>query len=187
MLQRCYLPLASAIAFFALLMSWLAHGKSQPVLTYAEQDIKAVYVYRLANFIRWPEGNKNNISFCTLGEDNTTRSLETLFRQQHAKGQLEAVSSLTDAALRCDLVYLTQDVVTRYNPLPQYQGLLTISDSPATLREGGMIELRTLNSQVKPALHLANINNAQLDVSSKLLRIAILVSGTEGKEGSNNE
>ena len=187
MLQRCYLSLASAIAFFALPFSWSVYGKNHPVQSFAEHDIKAVYVYRLANFIRWPEGQKNNLVVCTLGKDSTTRSLETLFRQQHAKGHIKAVNSLTDAALQCDLVFVTQDVITQFNPLPQYKGLLTISDSPVTMGEGGMIELRTMNYQVKPVLHLENINNAQLNVSSQLLRIAILVSDQEGEHGHDNE
>ena len=187
MLRRWYPSLVSTIAFLALPLSWAVYGKNQQTQSFAEHDIKAVYVYRLASFIRWPEGEKNKIAFCTLGNDNTTRSLEALFRQRSARGQFEAVSSLTDAALKCDLLYLTQDAIEQFNPLPQYKGLLTISDAPSTLEEGGMIELRTLNYRVKPALHLENIDNGQLNVSSQLLRIAILVSDLKGNKGGDNE
>lgn len=187
MLRRWYPTLLSTIACLALPFSWAAQAKNQHSQSFSEYDIKAVYVYRLASFIRWPEGKKNNIKYCTLGEDKTTRSLHALFAQPGSRGELKATSSLTDAALHCDLLFITHDAIQPITPLPQYKGLLTISDSPNMLSEGGMIELRTLNYQIKPALHRDNIQNGQLEVSSQLLRITLLIAGSDGENGGTHE
>ncbi|PSU35021.1 YfiR family protein [Photobacterium lutimaris] len=183
MLRRLYPALLYTIACLALPLSWAAQAKNQHSQRFSEHDIKAVYVYRLASFIRWPEGKNSNIKYCTLGEDRTTRSLHALFEKPSSRGKLEAIASLTDAALHCDLLFITHDAIQPITPLPQYKGLLTISDSPNMLSEGGMIELRTLNYQIKPILHKGNIHNGLLTVSSQLLRIALIADAKEDKGG----
>ncbi|MGR5143429.1 YfiR family protein [Photobacterium sp. DNB23_23_1] len=187
MLRRWCPTLLSTFACLALPLSWAAQAKNQHSQSFSEHDIKAVYVYRLASFIRWPEGKKNNIKYCTLGQDETTRSLDALFSKPGSRGKLNATPSLTDAALHCDLLFITHDAIQPITPLPQYKGLLTISDSPNMLSEGGMIELRTLNYQIKPALHRDNIHLGQLTVSSLLLRIALLTEDSHEESGGNHE
>ncbi|MGR5061463.1 YfiR family protein [Photobacterium sp. DNB22_13_2] len=187
MLRQWYPTLLSTLACLALPISWAAQAKNEHSQSFSEHDIKAVYVYRLASFIRWPQGKINNIKYCTLGQDKTTRSLQALFAQPGSKGELKATSSLTDAALHCDLLFITDDAIQPISPLPQYNGLLTISDSPNVLSEGGMIELRTLKHQIKPVLHRDNIQNGQLTVSSQLLRIALLITDSDEENGGTHE
>ncbi|MGF1685487.1 YfiR family protein [Photobacterium japonica] len=153
---------------------WPAQAESSAQKAFSEHKIKAVYIYRLASFIRWNNGTQTSPRFCVIGRDSTTVTLEKLFAKSSSNKALLSMTNLTEASEQCDLLYVTESKLQLLQTLPQYPGLLTISDSTDTLHVGGMIELRTLGQQVKPVLSLSNIEKANLSVSSQLMRIAIV-------------
>ncbi|KLV08883.1 hypothetical protein ABT56_01315 [Photobacterium aquae] len=153
-----------------LISAWAKAG-SEPAAGFAAHQIKAVYIYRLASFIRWPGDTVLPKRFCVIGRNSITLTLGTLLDKN--KLQLLSPTSMTEASKKCDLLYITEQKLSAFQSLPQYPGLLTISDNPNTLAIGGMIELRTINNQVKPAISSQHIHNANLSVSSMLMRIAI--------------
>ena len=162
------------LLFYVLSLWGLTAGSARAELAFAEYKIKAVYIYRLTNFIRWDNASAAAPIFCTLGQDNTTATLTALLSQNANIEPVRQMHNLEEADHHCDLLYITEEKLHALHTLPQYPGLLTISDSADTLQSGGMIELRTLGQQIKPVLSLLNIEKNNLSVSSQLLRIAII-------------
>ncbi|MGF1726993.1 YfiR family protein [Photobacterium nomapromontoriensis] len=169
------------------LASVSAYGANSTDQSFAEHQIKAVYIYRLANFIRWDHKTVTTPMLCAIGRDSTTVTLEKLIISRSESKRLHTMINLTEASLECDLLYITESKLQILQTIPQYSGLLTVSDSSETLNRGGMIELRKLNQQIKPALSLANIEKASLTVSSQLLKIAILDTPHPVNAGGRHE
>ncbi|KLV03088.1 DUF4154 domain-containing protein [Photobacterium aphoticum] len=161
------------ISLWGLMMA-PARAESTAQQAFSEYKIKAVYIYRLASFIRWEDNTQTTPTFCVIGRDSTTVTLEKLFAKSGQNTPLLTMNTLTEASEQCDLLYVTNDKLQILQTLPQYPGLLTISDSTDTLQVGGMIELRTMGQQVKPVLSLSNIEKGNLSVSSQLMRIALV-------------
>ncbi|MGF1685485.1 YfiR family protein [Photobacterium japonica] len=162
------------LLFYVVSLWGLTAGSAHADIAFSEYKIKAVYIYRLTNFIRWDNASEAAPIFCTLGQDSTTAILTQLLAKNGNIKPVQQMDNLADADKQCDLLYITEKELHALHTLPQYPGLLTISDSADTLPLGGMIELRTLGQQIKPVLSLLNIEKNNLSVSSQLLRIAII-------------
>ena len=82
----------------------------------------------------------------------------------------------------CHLVFVAQDSEARRQrslAALQKKSVLTVSDTENFANEGGVIELDVQNNHIKLLVNLQAANEAQLRVSSKLLRKAQIV-GTRG-------
>ncbi|WP_036816117.1 YfiR family protein [Photobacterium sanctipauli] len=167
----CRYQLWLAMSFALLVLSVTAKASS-PSQSYSAHKIKTVYVYRLANFIRWP--NADPIRYCVLGRDSITITLDKFFASAAVNTKLTKMDDLTAASEQCEVLYITEQKLNILQAIPQYPELLTISDSPRFLERGGMIELQTHNKKIKPALSLTHLQRANLSASSQLLRIAII-------------
>ncbi|WP_299014264.1 YfiR family protein [uncultured Photobacterium sp.] len=149
---------------------------AQPNLAnYADYKIRAVYVHHFANFVHWPE-KLSKIQFCSLGRDNVSITLSHLIKEKQLPGyqaSFTSLNNLSEASSQCEILYLTERKMRKLQRIPQYAKVLTVSSSANFLDQGGMIELRSINNQVKPAIEINNVERGQLTVSSQLLRIAL--------------
>ena len=68
-------------------------------------------------------------------------------------------------------------------PDPPRAGLLTVGDRMEFLDRGGMVALTLQNNRIVPVIHTDRLRQAGLRASSKLLRLARLVS----EQGADRE
>ncbi|MGF1700370.1 YfiR family protein [Photobacterium makurazakiensis] len=178
-----------AMCFTLLALSIAAKASANTSQSYSAHKIKTVYVYRLANFIRWPSPQPQPLRYCVLGRNSITVTLDTFFSNVEISSPLVHMTDLTAASQQCDVLYITEQKLNILQAIPQYPNLLTISDSPQFLERGGMIELRTYSSQIKPVLALTHLERSNLSVSSQLLRIAIIhrPQKPDNARGGNHE
>ncbi|MGF1755274.1 YfiR family protein [Vibrio makurazakiensis] len=136
-------------------------------------QIKAVYIFRIANFVRWNnEQQMENLSFCVIGDKQIEGVLKTIIKDKVIRGlNLQLVKA--GKSNSCDIVYLSSDQnLTMLDNFDDHT--LTISDKAGFAQKGGVIELKSAGKKIKPRI---SINNAHLDeytIGSNLLRIAVM-------------
>ncbi|WP_064604905.1 YfiR family protein [Photobacterium sp. J15] len=142
---------------------------------FADYKIKAVYIHHFANFVHWPD-KLTDIRFCCLGRDSVTVTLENLVQNKGIPGYASSfisLKNLSEASNHCEILYLTERKMRKLQRIPQYEKVLTVSSNKGFTKQGGMIELRSINNQVKPVIGLDNVERGRLTVSSQLLRISL--------------
>jgi len=150
---------------------------------YTENQIKAAFIAHLFNFITFPDGHKADY-ICTTEETIFTQSIaEVLAAAPALNIEIHVMSAADiDASERCNVV-LAQ-TLTATSTVQAKQGrpaVLTISDQPGFARQGGMIELERRPSRVGLIINRTSAEVAGFHLSSKLLRLATIVSTARGE------
>lgn len=144
--------------------------------TIPEYDMKAAYLYNFAALITWPEHTGKKIRLCILGKDSFKGSLEKL-----AASTMGSVSiNLTylpnlKAAENCQMLFIDASESANAEDIFQYldgSPVLTVTDNLEIFKSGAMIGLFVENKRLTFDINYEQTQNAQLNVSSKLLRVA---------------
>ncbi len=154
--------LMTLIGIFLLLVAPVANAK------YTPEQVKAVYLFRIASFVYWPqEALKSQINIC-VPDNSEIRSI--LKKITFNKTVREKPFNVTNHD--CDLLYISDE---DYLPLMEQQPSKTvlIGDVSKFTRRGGVIELALNNGRIKPKVNMNNIGD--YSISSNFLRIADVV------------
>jgi len=160
-----------------------------PTPTFNEEyQLKAVFLFNFLQFVDWPANSfadaHSPFYVCVLGDDPFGPALDEVMAGERLDGRpitIERHEDVTDTA-HCHLVFIAQDSAARLKrslAALQDKSILTVSDTENFANEGGVIELEVQNNRIKLLVNLQAANEAQLRVSSKLLRKAQIV-GTGG-------
>ncbi|PSV20953.1 DUF4154 domain-containing protein [Photobacterium leiognathi subsp. mandapamensis] len=156
-----------ALAFFINVLVHKAYANNA-----ADYEISAVYIYRFSQFITWPKKSEK-LTYCTLGTDKVALTLSRLLKANHSGNNIVTLTNINQIN-QCHIAYISPQRELDLNHIPIKQGVLTIGSGEAFLNKGGMIELRSMDNKVRPAIALTHAKKAELLISSKLLKIAIL-------------
>jgi hypothetical protein len=149
---------------------------------YSEQAIKAVFLYRFAEFVNWPT-NPNEGSEFTIGvlnADGIAGELESLLAHHHVKDRQASVRRLTRVQDIGDsmIVYVgvgsKQDLAGVLGQIGK-QPVLLVTDSDRALEHGSMINFRIVDRHVRFEVSVTAAERAGLSISSELLSVAIRV------------
>lgn len=192
MLQDAHLT-SKRRAFPALVRSFLAVHLAclaltplpgaQEIAPDLEHQVKAAFLYNFARFIEWPpDAPEGEGSFVigVLGSDATSRALEATVQGKSVGGrtiQVRPVKS-QDEALQCHMLFVGSETAERLRPvLKAVRGsaVLTVGDSEAFAREGGIVHFVMQDRHVRFAVNTDAAARAGLKISSKLLQLAIIV------------
>lgn len=170
----------------------------QPCLTAAQQggatefQIKAAYLYNFGKFVRWNGTSDSPDSFdiCVIGQNPFGTALETTVAGEHIDGNNILVRNVSgpQGAAHCRILFVSSSESKRLKPLltaVKRPNLLTVSDIPGFVQQGGMIELVNEEGRIRFAVNLAAVNDAGLTVSSELLKVAVKVLGAGPVRGSD--
>ena len=148
----------------------------------SEDDVKLVLLYKITRFIDWPEsgGSENPVfRLCLAGEDTFAAAQARLGNRRIQSRDIHF--SLIDGAgeiLSCDAVYIADSARERVSELLERTAdrpILTVSDAPGFVEQGGMVGLSIRNNRVGMHINVAAYQRAGLAISSQLLELATLV------------
>lgn len=154
-----------------------------------EYEVKAAFIYNFTKFIEWPQvdaAHDGSLELCILGDDPFGAALQSL-RGREVNGRTLEVHhpENLDQARGCQIVYVSEseqqrieEIVAELGHLP---GLLLVSDIPRFADEGGTIELRIVDNKVRFAINVTAAASAELEISSRLLQLAIDLVGSRGR------
>ncbi len=162
----------------AVMLSLPHAANAEPI---PEYQMKAAYLYNFATFTTWPtnpnySGASNSVRLCILGNDSFGGALEKLTKNPSG-GVRIALSYLADIndVNHCQILFIdaselnnSAEIMKQLDKFP----VLTVTDNPDLFRAGAMIGLFLDNKRLTFDVNYAQAKNAQLSISSKLLRVA---------------
>lgn len=170
---------ASALVF-ASALPHTAHGSD------LELRVRAAFLYNLAKFVTWPEQNqdKQQIEVCVLRGTEFETVLRTEIEGKPVGTRIISVVDLSpqDDMSGCHILHLEESQALEHlGPILEavkHQPVLTVGYGPNFLREGGILRVKRDQGRLRFDIALSSGRSAGLRFSSKLLRLADLVSSS---------
>lgn len=164
-------------AMLLFLLGWSC--VSEALAQVQEYELKAAFIYNFISFTEWPGKIGANINICTLGDDPLNIPLGAL-QKKSVKGAAIVVHHLYigDEVKNCHVVFISdserinfQKILSGLKSMPT----LTVTDSEGFAAQGVMIELGLEERHIVFKINAEAAKQAQLMISSKLLRLAKVV------------
>jgi hypothetical protein len=178
--KKCAGSLVTAVFLkvtFSLLLAAAPSLASVP-----EEKVKAAFVFNFVKFVTWPEGDgKTVLRIGYMGVEPLSGSLNLLDGRevQGKKIRVIRVQNLEEDA--CEVFFVSSAEARRISAFLTALGdrpVLTISDAPDFIQQGGMIGLVLEKKRIRFEINLAAALKAHLRISSQLLGLAREVLNT---------
>jgi hypothetical protein len=162
--------------------AWTAAADTDPAAS--EYQVKATFIYNFTKFTDWPPSafasSNAPIVIGIVGEDPFGQTMDDVVRGEALGGRPFTVKRLrADEDLRsCHLLFISRSEKERLPVvLRQLTGssVLTVSEISGFAERGGMVNLIIANKSVKVEINQAAAEQAGLQISAKLLKLARLV------------
>jgi hypothetical protein len=149
--------------------------------TKSEYALKAVFLYNFCRFIEWPKSEfaspTDPIIIAVIGEDPFGPLLEEAVRRETVRGHPIKIERLRkpESIGHCHLLFISQSEVGRMDAILAAvtgKSVVTVGETDAFLDQGGMIALTAERNRIGLHINPLLLRAANLDVSSKLLRVA---------------
>jgi hypothetical protein len=147
-----------------------------------EAEVKAAYLYKLASFVRWPNESTVGGSFkiCVAGRGDVAGVLGQLVRGQQVAGRPISIEELTAAQTvrtrGCQVLFVGRGsaagaLFSAARGFP----VLTVGDRNNGAR-GGVVDFLLRDGRVRLAIDRGAADLQHLELSSKLLDVAVTVT-----------
>lgn len=172
-----------------MMMAVLIGSLSVPTIQAAEEVkkeyvVKAAFLYNFAKFVVWPDDqlgeDRGPVTICIVGQDPFGNALEP-FQKKTVKGRalsFERVEGLDEIA-QCHVLFISSSEKEKLPFILQRiknRNILSVSDMEGFAEAGGMINLVNRESKVRFQINVDAVGREGLEMSSKLLHLAEIVS-----------
>lgn len=154
-----------------------------------EYDVKAVFLFNFAQFVEWPESafasKDSPLVLGVLGKDPFGASLDEAVRGKSVDSRPMEVRRFrnVEEAEDCNILFVSNSEMTHLPSVLEAlkdDDVLTVGETDEFAREGGMIGFVEREGRIRLLINLKALQAAKLTVSSKLLRVAEIVSQEGG-------
>jgi len=156
----------------------------QPGVGSIEHQVKSAFIHKMVNFIEWPAGAIPDEDFVigVLGDGPIFPALVSI-RDRSLKGRKPVIKHFRhlDDMQACQILfinpsleYTTAEVLARIGDSP----VLTIGEADGLASQGVIVNFVIIDNRVRFEVNVTAADRADLRVSSKLLRLA-LIAGEE--------
>jgi preprotein translocase subunit Sec61beta len=172
---------AAGISVAALLAASGPSLRAQAVQA-AEYHVKAVFLFNFAQFVDWPPAafadSQASFVICILGDDPFGDFLDQTVRGEQFHGRTFAVRRYksADELKTCHILFISEPGAEAVLGQLKDRPVLTVSDDEAFAERGGMIRFITDHGRIKLEINPTAAEAANLTISSKLLRVALIAT-----------
>lgn len=154
-----------------------------------EYQIKAAFLFNFAQFVTWPPDAFTNAAapfrIGILGEDPFGAFLDETVRNEKVNGHPLVVQRYRSAKdiKDCQILFVSRSESRRVKRILadlKDRNILTVGDMEDLVESGGIICFSTKKNKIHFQVNLEAAKNANLTISSKMLRLAEIV--TPGKD-----
>lgn len=176
-----YWTLLARVIFFSSFLLFFSNVSADS----SGYKVKAAYLYQFTKFAQWPVGFFKHkdapIRICVLGRNPFGEILNNFStkKSQDRPITIEFLSSLEQASF-CHLVFISQSEEKRLTQILKHLKhvpVLTVSDMDDFSRRGGMIGFVPKQRKVGIEINVQSSKIANIKLSSKLLKVAIVIHG----------
>lgn len=141
-----------------------------------ESAVKTAFLYNFFKFIAWPDAapNQEVFSLCTTSLDALGDSLQVLKNKTIGATPITITRGVSDNNLKhCHLVFISTSsdipaIVNRLKGLP----IVTVSDTPDFINQGGMIGLVQVDNRLGFEINLDAANASSVHIGAQMLKLA---------------
>ena len=144
-----------------------------------EYQVKAAFIYNFMAFTHWPDSTGQTINLCVYGEDYFGQEIDKLqnrsINNRHIK--VTRIAEL-DQLKACQAIFFSKSVSSQLSSILndlQNEPILTLADSPNATAQGIAINMSLVNEKIVFEINLTKARASGLDISSKLLQLAVKV------------
>ncbi len=172
-----------------LIMLMLASLTGSPGNSHAgttvEYQVKAAFLYHFANFVDWPESTfqatDGALRICLLGKNTFGEILSASLAEKTVGDRAFNIQENPPKSQlpHCHILYLPQTETGKFDRFRREISkgeVLTVGESSEFMKKGGMVQFFLQDQKVRFAVNPDVINQTNLKVSSKLLRLAKIIS-----------
>jgi len=146
-------------------------------------QIKAAYVFNFTQFIEWPASaftqEEEPLVIGILGKDPFDSYLEQLVAGEKVIAHPILVKRFNSIAeVSSHILFINEEdpkVLNEILASLKGRSILTISDTPGFIQQGGMIRFITVNKKIQFQINPDALKEVDLTISSKVLRLAQIV------------
>jgi hypothetical protein len=175
--------LRSLAAFLFLLQGAVAADSP------SEYQVKAVFLFNFSQFVDWPaEAFKSSTEpfiIGVLGADPFGPRLEEAVRGEHIAAHPLVVRRFNNIGEvdDCQILFIDRSETSQLDQILKVLGhrsILTVSEIDGAAQRGVMVEFVTDHNRIRLKIDVDAARAAGLPISSKLLRLADIVTPTNG-------
>ncbi len=175
MRKLCIILLINSIVF-----SVIVSGNVNEVVS-LEDKLKAVFIYNFTKYIQWANNDTSGtFKIGVIGDSEIIIPLKEIGEKElvnNKKIEIKHCQNIWDIK-DCNILFISaseknqlQDILNKV----EYENILTVSDSSGFAYEGVAINFVIVEGKLKFEINSNAINKAGLQVSSHLLKLAILI------------
>jgi len=148
-----------------------------------ESRLTGAFLYRFAQFVEWPPAALEThpaMNLCVTGPRPSRRFLDDVVMGETIGGRpLTVLYATPENVTDCHVLFLNGSATVRHALMRQIadRPVLTISDAPRFLDEGGIVLLRLTDNRVSFEIDADAARRANLRLHTQLLRLASHVRG----------
>jgi len=149
-----------------------------------EYQVKAVFLFNFSQFVTWPTNvfpeAQTPLTIGVLGEDPFGAYLDETVRGEKANGRPLVIQRYRNIkeAKNCQILFVSHSEKKHVEQILaglKDKNILTVSDMEDFAMKGGIIRFMAAQNKIHFAINLQAAKNANLVISSKLLRLAEIV------------
>lgn len=159
-----------------------AHGAAHAQASATAEDaVKATFLYRFASFVSWPAESFSSpeapIELCVIGSPAFTALLQSVSQNQSISGRPLRTRTIGGAedARSCHVIYALGADIDGTLRTAAGAPVLTVTDSVTPRGGHGIIHFAVVDSRVRFYIDDALAADSKLQVSSRLLSLALSV------------
>jgi YfiR/HmsC-like len=178
---------ANFFVFFLGLLFCLALNEAQAQTISHEYPIKAVFLLNFAHFTAWPtnafDQPDSPLVIGVLGDDPFGALLDDAVRGETVNGRKFVVERYrrVEDSKACHILFISQSEIKRLDKIVEDlkgKPVLTVSEIDGSAYRGVCVRFITENNKIRLRINTDVLQAAQLTMSSKILRVAELVTTT---------
>lgn len=170
-------------AFICVVSLFLSSAVTASEGNALEYAVKASYLYKFAPFVQWPSqafpAPDSPLTICVAGEDPFGAMLDEAVHRQRVNGRALVVHRMTtiEPGVTCHVLFVGKSAAQSPNEMllaVAGQPVLTVTDRSRGIG-GGMIQFVLVGGRVRFAINMAAAQDSGIQISSKLLGLAVKV------------
>ena len=173
-----------ALASCLLALVALLEPRSARAEPSSEYQVKAAFLFNFAKFVKWPErvlpDSSTSFDICVLGDRTVAPAVEETISGKTLRDKPIVVKHLAspEAAKSCQILFVSgAEEVDTAKLLRALEGasVLTVGEADQFAERGGIINFKTEDNKIRFEINPDAAKRANLEVSSQLLKLAIIV------------
>ena len=144
-----------------------------------EYQVKAAFIYNFMAFTHWPDSTGKTINLCVYGEDYFGQEIDKLQNRSINNRHIKVVRITDSDKLKaCQAIFFSKSVNSQLSSILndlQNEPILTLADNPNATAQGIAINMSLVNEKIVFEINLTKVRASGLDISSKLLQLAVKV------------